>query len=114
MENIIYNELIMRGFNVDVGVVEKYDKNENGQNVLKRLEVDFVCNKGSQRYYVQSAYSIPDRSKMEQEVASLNKIVDSFKKVIVVQDNVAPWHNERGYLIINILDFLLKPNSLEL
>ena len=113
MENIIYNELVVRGFNVDVGVVEKYEKNENGQNVLKHLEVDFVCNKGSQRYYVQSAYSIPDRSKMEQEEASLNKIDDSFKKVIVVQDNVAPWHNERGYLIINILDFLLKANSLE-
>ncbi len=114
MENILYNELIMRGFNVDVGVVEKYTKNSNGQNTTVLLEIDFVCNKGSQRYYIQSAYSIPDISKMEQEQASLDRIDDSFKKIIVVQDNIAPWHNEKGYLIINILDFLLKPNSLEL
>lgn len=113
MENILYNELVMRGFNVDVGVVEKYTKNSEGQNTVKLLEVDFVCNKGSQRYYVQSAYSIPDNEKMKQEQASLDKIDDSFKKVIVVQDNVAPWHNEKGYLIINILDFLLNSNSLE-
>lgn len=114
MENILYNELLMRGFNVDIGIVEKYSKNGNGQNTVSMLEVDFVCNKGSQRYYVQSAYSIPDVAKMEQEQASLDRIDDSFKKVIVVQDNVAPWHNEKGYLIINILDFLLNPNSLEL
>lgn len=113
MENIIYNELIRRGFNVDIGVVEKYFKNSNGQNDKKLLEVDFVCNKGSQRYYIQSAYSIPDLEKMNQETESLNKIDDSFKKIIVVQDNVTPWHNEKGYLIINILDFLLKENSLE-
>lgn len=114
MENILYNELIIRGFNVDVGVVEKYIKNSNGENSIALLEVDFVCNKGSQRYYVQSAYSIPDASKMKQEQAPLDKINDSFKKVIVVQDNVAPWHNEKGYLIINILDFLLNKNSLEM
>lgn len=114
MENIIYNELIIRGFNVDVGAVEKYTKNSNGQNSIIHLEVDFVCNKGSKRYYVQSAYSIPDEIKMKQEQASLDRIDDSFKKVIVVQDNVAPWHNERGYLIINILDFLLDPNSLDI
>ncbi len=114
MENILYNELLMRGFNVDIGVVEKYTKNSNGQNTIALLEVDFVCNKGSQRYYVQSAYSIPDREKMEQEQASLDRIDDSYKKVIVVQDNVAPWHNDKGYLIINVLDFLLNPNSLEL
>lgn len=113
MENILYNELVMRGFNVDIGVVEKYTKNSAGQNTVILLEVDFVCNKGSQRYYVQSAYSIPDSEKMKQEQASLDRIDDSFKKVIVVQDNVAPWHNEKGYLIINILDFLLNPNSLE-
>lgn len=114
MENILYNELIIRGFNVDIGAVEKYSKNSKGQNTVTLLEVDFVCNKGSQRYYVQSAYSIPDANKMEQEQASLDRIDDSFKKVIVVQDNVAPWHNEKGYLIINILDFLLNPSSLEL
>jgi len=114
MENILYNELIARGFNVDVGVVEKYSKNDKGQNIVSLLEVDFVCNKGSQRYYVQSAFSIPDKEKMEQEQASLDRIDDSFKKVIVVQDNVAPWHNEKGYLIINILDFLQDTNSLDL
>lgn len=114
MENILYNELIIRGFNVDIGVVEKYIKNVNGQNSIARLEVDFVCNKGSQRYYVQSAYSIPDIEKMKQEQSSFDRIDDSFKKIIVVQDNVSPWHNEKGYLIINILDFLLNPNSLEL
>ncbi len=114
MENILYNELVIRGFNVDVGVVEKYTKNSKGQNTTALLEVDFVCNKGSQRYYVQSAYSIPDAKKMAQEQESLDRIDDSFKKVIVVQDNVAPWHTERGYLIINILDFLLNQNSLEL
>ncbi len=114
MENILYNELVIRGFNVDIGVVEKYTRNAAGQNTISLLEVDFVCNRGSQRYYVQSAYSIPDKSKLEQEQASLDRIGDSFKKVIVVQDNVAPSHTEKGYLIINILDFLLNPNSLEL
>lgn len=114
MENILYNELVIRGFNVDVGVVEKHTKNNNGQNTIKLLEVDFVCNKGSNRYYIQSAYSIPDATKMAQEQESLNKINDSFKKVIVVQDNIEPYHNEKGYLVINILDFLLNPNSLEL
>ena len=114
MENILYNELIMRGFLVDIGVVEKYEKNSKGQNTVSLLEVDFVCNKGSQRYYIQSAYSIPDAKKMSQEQASFDRINDSFKKIIVVQDNVLPWHNEKGYLIINILDFLLNPNSLEL
>lgn len=114
MENILYNELIIRGFNVDVGVVEKYTKNNHGQNTIHLLEVDFVCNKGSQRYYIQSAYSISNVDKMFQEQESFNRIRDSFKKVIVVEDNIAPWHNEKGYLIINILDFLLNPNSLEL
>lgn len=114
MENIIYNELAIRGFSVDVGIVEKYGKNAKGQNTVKNLEVDFVCNRGSERCYVQSAYSIPDMEKMKQEQSSLDQIGDSFKKIIVVQDNVAPWHNEKGYLIINILDFLLDAGSLSL
>lgn len=113
MENIIYNELLIRGFNVDVGVVERCAKNADGKNTLAQLEVDFVCNKGSQRYYIQSAYSMPDKEKTEQEQASFDRIGDSFKKIIVVQDNVLPWHNEKGYLIINLYDFLLDPNSLE-
>ncbi len=114
MENILYNELIIRGFNVDVGVVEKYEKNEKGKKYISHLEIDFVCNKGSQRYYIQSAFSIPDEEKMKQEEASLNRIDDSFKKIIVVQDNILPWHTDKGYLVINILDFLLIKNSLEL
>lgn len=114
MENIIYNELLLRGFNVDVGVVNQYTKNANGQNNITKLEVDFVCNKGSKRYYIQSAYSIPDKEKLEQEQASFDRIGDSFKKIIVVQDNIMPWYTEKGYLIINLFDFLLKPNSLEL
>lgn len=114
MENIIYNELIMRGFNVDVGVVQKYSKNNDGQNSVSLLEVDFVCNKGSKRYYVQSCYSIPDLKKMEQEEASFNNIKDSFKKIIIVQDNIRPYYSEKGYLIMNILDFLLDSNSLNI
>lgn len=114
MENILYNELVLRGFNVDVGVVEKYTQDDKGQSTVTKLEVDFICNKGSQRYYVQSAYSIPDADKMKQEQASLDRIDDSFKKIIVVQDNIAPWHTEKGYLVVNILDFLLDPRSLEL
>lgn len=114
MENIIYNELIIRGFNVDIGIVEKYTKNSNGQNTIALLEIDFVCNKGSKRYYVQSAFSIPDSSKMIQEQSPLDRTNDSFKKVIIVQDNVAPWHNDKGYLIINIIDFLLDKNSLDI
>ncbi len=114
MENIIYNELLVRGLNVDVGIVEYRKRTVEGKQTATQLEVDFVCNLVSQRYYVQSAFSIPDREKMEQECASLDKIDDSFRKIIVVQDNVAPLHNEKGYLVINILDFLLDPNSLDL
>lgn len=113
MENIIYNELVIRGYNVDVGVVEKYYKNEDGKQKTAQLEIDFVCNIGSNRYYIQSAYSLPDDEKFKQETASLDRIDDSFKKVIIVADNVKPWHSDKGYLIINILDFLMNQNSLE-
>jgi len=114
MENIIYNELLIRGFNVDVGIIEHMIRNKNGKQQLVQLEVDFVCNMGSNRYYIQSAFSIPDETKMIQETSSLDKINDSFKKIIVTQDLGKPWRNEKGYLIINILDFLLNPNSLDL
>lgn len=113
MENIIYNELLIRGFNVDVGVIEHRIRDENGKQPLKHLEVDFVCNKGSQRYYIQSAFSIPNNDKMLQEQASLDKIKDSFKKIIITQDRAKPWRNEKGYVIINLLDFLLKPELLD-
>ena len=114
MENIIYNELLVRGFNVDVGVVEHSEKNEEGKAVRKRMEVDFVCNLGSRRYYIQSAFAIPDRDKMEQEQNSLVRIDDSFKKIIVVKDRIKLWRNEKGIVVMDIIDFLLNPNSLDL
>ena len=114
MENIIYNELLVRGFNVDVGVVEHAERNEEGKVVRRRLEVDFVCNLGSRRYYIQSAFAIPNREKMEQEQNSLVRIDDSFKKIIVVKDRIKLWHNEKGIVIMGIMDFLLNPNSLDM
>ncbi len=114
MENIIYNELLVRGFNVDVGVVERSEKNEEGKVVRKRLEVDFVCNLGSRRYYIQSAFAIPDQKKMEQEQNSLVHIDDSFKKIIVVKDRIKLWRNEKGIVVMDIIDFLLNPDSLDL
>ncbi len=114
MENIIYNELAARGFNVDVGIVEHYVRTAGGKQQTKQLEVDFVCNRGNKRYYVQSAFSIPTEEKMQQEQASLDRIDDSFKKIIVTQDRTKPWLNQKGYTIINTLDFLLKKNSLDI
>lgn len=114
MENIIYNELLVRGFNVDVGVIEHSVPNENGKIVRKKLEVDFVCNRGNQRYYIQSAFAIPDDMKMQQEQNSLIHINDSFKKIIVVKDNIKLWRNEMGIVIMGIQEFLLNENSLDL
>lgn len=114
MENIIYNELIARNFNVDVGIITANGKDNDGKSVRKQLEVDFVCNKGSKRYYIQSAFSIPDREKMEQESNSLLRIDDSFKKIIVVKDLPAPTYTEDGILVISVYDFLLNSNSLDM
>ena len=114
MENIIYNELLVRGFNVDVGVVDYSQRDENGKSIRKRLEVDFICNKGSKRYYIQSAFAIPDEEKMKQEKSSLVRIGDSVKKMIVVKDNIKLWRNEEGIVVMGIMDFLLDPNSLDL
>jgi len=113
MENIVFNELIVRGFNVDVGVVEYSARNEQGTSVRKQLEIDFVCNKGDQRYYIQSAFSIPGADKMEQEQRPLVRVADSFKKFIVVKDDIKPWRNEKGITIMGIWDFLLDKNSLD-
>lgn len=112
MENVIYNELCIRGFMVDVGVVEVRERVGDTMK-RKQLEVDFVANKGSQRYYIQSAFAIPDSEKMTQEAASLKQISDTFRKVIIVKDNIVSWHTEDGILVIGLFDFLLNPSSLE-
>jgi predicted AAA+ superfamily ATPase len=110
MENVIYNELLIRGYNVDVGVVDHYYTDEDNQRRQKKLEVDFVCNQGSNRLYIQSALSIPDKSKMEQEQSSLIKIRDSFRKIIIVKEGIS--HNsENGIYIMNLFDFLLNKNE---
>lgn len=114
MENIIYNELRSRGYAVDVGVVEKRVTNEEGKSERIQLEIDFVANLGSKRYYIQSAYSMPTKEKQEQEKASLLKVNDSFKKIIVVKEIVNVTRDEYGITTMSIYDFLLKENSLEL
>ena len=114
MENIIFNELKIRGFNVDVGVIVQYDTNEKGNSIRKQLEIDFVCNKGSKRYYIQSAYAIPDQAKMEQEQRSLMLTGDFFKRIIITKDTPAPYYNEKGVLIMSVYDFLLDENSLDI
>ena len=109
MENIIYNELLIRGYNVDVGVVEVRE-----DDARKQLEVDFVCNQGNKRYYIQSALNLDTPEKTLQETKSLNNIDDNFKKIVVVKDNIKLWRNESGILIIGIQEFLLNKNSLDL
>ncbi len=111
MENIIYNELRMRGYNVDVGVVPIATRDENGKVVRKQLEVDFICNQGYRRIYLQSAYSIADPNKQAQELRSLSKIDDSFRKVIITADPVHTYMNAKGIQIINIYDFLLEQDA---
>lgn len=114
MENIIYNELRVRGFSVDVGVVMKRKRTDKGVQEKKQLEIDFVANMGSKRYYIQSAFSLQDDEKREQEKASLVNVGDSFKKIIIVKDVIKPWHDDDGILTMSIFDFLLYENSLDL
>ncbi|MCD8296467.1 MAG: ATP-binding protein [Prevotella sp.] len=113
MENIVYNELLRRGFSVDVGVVNVSRNDGNGKVVRKQLEVDFVANMGSSRYYIQSAYGIATPEKVEQEKGSLVNIRDSFKKIIIEHDYVIPWHDDDGILRIGILDFLMNEKSID-
>jgi len=113
MENVIYNELRMRGYSVDVGVIPIAEKDKNGKVTRKKLEVDFVCNMGSVRYYIQSAYSLPDEIKRTQEIRPFRRIDDSFKKIVITKDVVQPYYDEYGILTINIYDFLLNPDCLE-
>ena len=112
MENVLYNDLIRRGFDVDVGVVTQNLRTDDGKNVRKQLEIDFVVNRGDERYYIQSALSIDAPEKQEQEIASLLRVPDSFKKIVVVRDYIKPWTDENGIRYVGIEDFLLDENSI--
>ena len=107
MENVLYNDLIRRGFDVDVGVVEQNVRDDSGKKIRKQLEVDFVVNRGDERYYIQSALSVDNPDKREQEIASLIRIPDSFRKIVVVKDYIKPWRDENGIQYVGIEDFLL-------
>lgn len=113
MENVIYNELLVRGYNVDVGIVDVVANNIEGKRVHKSLEVDFVVNQGSQRYYIQVAYDMSTEEKKAQEFQSLRNIPDSFKKIVIVNGTQKPWRNEDGFVIMGIKYFLLHADSLE-
>ncbi|MCR5626500.1 MAG: ATP-binding protein [Lachnospiraceae bacterium] len=114
MENIIFNELLVRGFNVDVGVVITNEVDRTGKKIRKQREIDFVCNKGSKRYYIQSALALPDDTKKAQEQRSLLLTQDGFKKIIITKDAIAPLYNEDGVLVMGLFDFLLNESSLEI
>lgn len=106
MENLIYNELRIRGYQVDVGIVTENGKDKKGKSYRKQLEIDFIASKGYEKYYIQSAFSIPNESKMNQEKASLTKVNDSFEKIIIVKDSIIPYKNDDGIRIIGLVDFL--------
>ena len=114
MENIIYNELRIRGYRVDVGVIEKFEKSADGKTIRKLLEVDFIATKGSEKYYIQSAFALDTPEKQEQEERPLNTIGDSFKKIVIVRDNIKLRRNEQGIVTMGIKQFLLDENSLVL
>ena len=112
MENVIYNELRIRGFLVDVGLVETWRKTQEGTNERRNLEIDFVANKGNVRYYIQSAFAIDDETKREQELASLKGVKDAFKRIVIMRNDIMPYHDDNGFLVIGLMDFLLDPNSM--
>ena len=114
IENLIYNELRLRGMSVDVGVVVKNEKDDNGVSVRKQYEVDFVCNQGSKRCYIQSAFRLPSEEKREQELRSLKSIDDSFLKFVITEDTVRRYQDDNGVVFMNILEFLLDENSLQI
>ena len=113
MENVIYNELRMRGFSVDVGNLKILEQDKAGKPVKKQLEVDFICNKGSKKYYIQSAYMLGTEEKMAQEIRPFLKINDSFKKIVITSDTPKPFYSDEGILMMNVYDFLLNPDSLD-
>ena len=114
MENIIYNELRYRGYQIDVGMVESREKDEDGKDIRRQLEIDFIANEGSTRYYIQSAYEIPNDEKWKQETQSFDRVSDSFKKIVIVERSMKPRRDEKGYVTMGLKEFLLTPNSLEL
>ena len=113
MENVIYNELRMRGYSVDVGNLSIVESGKDGKPVKKQLEVDFICNKGSKKYYIQSAYMLGTEEKMAQEIRPFLRINDSFKKIVITSNTPKPFYTEEGILMMNVYDFLLKQDSLE-
>ncbi len=113
MENIIYNELRYRGYQIDVGTIESRERNKDGKDVRVQREIDFIATLGSKKYYVQSAYAIPDSEKYMQETASFDKVSDSFKKIIIVEKSMKPRRDEKGYVMMGIKEFLLDKNSLD-
>lgn len=113
MENVIYNELRKRGYSVDVGNIMTVEPGKNGKAVKKQLEVDFICSKGSKKYYIQSAYSLETEEKMTQEIRPFTKINDSFKKIVITSNTPKPFYNDDGILMMSVFDFLLKQESLE-
>lgn len=113
MENVVYNELLIRGYNVDMGIVDIFAQDDAGKRIRKQLEVDFVVNQGSQRYYIQVAYDMSSEDKQIQEFHSLRNIPDSFKKIVIVNGTTKPWRNEDGFVIMGMKYFLLNPDSLE-
>ncbi len=113
MENIVYNELLIRGYNVDTGIIDVYGKNQEGKRIRKQLEVDFVVNQGNQRYYIQVAYDMMSKKKQNQEFYSLRNIPDSFKKIVIVGGMAKPWRNEEGFVIMGMRYFLMNSDSLE-
>ncbi len=114
IENVIYNELRKRGYSVDVGNIMIVEPGKNGKAVKKQLEVDFICSKGSKKYYIQSAYSLETEEKMTQEIRPFTKINDSFKKIVITSNTPKPFYNDDGILIMSVFDFLLKQESLEI
>ena len=113
MENMIYNELVSRGFSVDVGIVPVVEKDENNKQKRRQYEVDFVANSGSKRYYIQSAFEVSSDTKRQQETQSFRRIGDSFKRVLIQNQPVVPWHDNNGILTIALTDFLLKEDALD-
>ena len=112
MENIIFNELKVQGFDVDVGIVESFEKTKAGNGIRKQLEIDFMANRGRERYYVQSALSIDDPDKAAQEKRPFTKLGDSFRKIIIVKGKMPPRVDEKGYVIVGLVDFLLNPSAI--